>query len=421
MTNRRLQVSRPRPIRVNTSPPLSPTKVEARFDSLSSVHPNGIAKTPETPIRPNSSAAQRHSFAPITPITSREDVSQSGLIRDGMLEYCPEKGDYEIVPGQILGAGRFSSVYMARGIPTKCTSQSTELLTPPVTPTSPRMRHFWSGVQPDAYAIKVATDKSKISALQGEARILSRLSQEPGFKSCIVPFHGYDRRNDSLVFTALPSTLEDVIVNELAHLDSVRRNAKLCAIFPHIARSLISSLAWIHGAGVIHADIKPANILLRPDIPVTMPLAPGQSILDIPFTPVFTDFTSSFSLKDDPTSVSAMGGGTWDFLSPELLSSPFPPPTFKSDVYALSITLLSLITGVSPFSHEHNRMRKIELIKRYDVFSIVAQDTGADLRFRAASKSLKERCAVDLQALLDLGLKKDPLGRPSAEQWGPLW
>ncbi len=98
-----------------------------------------------------------------------------------------------------------------------------------------------------------------------------------------------------------------------------------------MAQRLAAALAHAHERGVIHADLKPANILLRND---------GE--------PALIDFNLSKNLVHDVD----CAGGTLPYMSPEQLrmlcgqSTALDPST---DVYSLGIILFELIEGKRPF------------------------------------------------------------------------
>jgi serine/threonine protein kinase len=335
-----------------------------------------------------------------------------------MLLFPADQFDYELLPDRKLGSGRWSTVYLATPVlaSTNRLAPSIDMITPPTTPTRSWRSNSFPESRPEYYAVKVAANRSSIKALKEEAIIFSRLSLFSGCEKHVVPFHGYDTRNDSIVFSALPASLEDLVVNELSRLDESSRVAKLASILPHIAKSTATSLAWIHATNVVHADIKPANILLRPDLPVAM----DRFILDVPFTPVFADFTSSFrtDVSTASSTASAMGGGTYDFLSPELLSRPFPPPSAASDVYALAITLLNIITGASPYAAARgNRFHLLEMAKAGRAIDFAMQESRSEARLRGTADAIQLNTGLDIVKMLSLGLQKSPNARISARAW----
>jgi serine/threonine protein kinase len=302
-------------------------------------------------------------------------------------------------------------------------SMSTGLLTPPASPTKPVLSSTSREHLPEYFAVKLPTNQSAVRVLVHEAKILSHLTQVPGHHDYIVPFHGFDVRNNSVVLTALRENLESVIKDHLSKLDEPSRTAVVCKLFPRLARSLIKSLAWLHVAGVIHADIKPANILLRPDRPV----GANQRIADVPFTPLIADFTSSSGREDSSTSdssssTSPLGGGTYDYLAPEMLRLSTSTPSKAADVYALGITLFYFITGVSPFTAARgNRFQLLEMIKAGKPLEFAMENPQSARRLQTLATQVKRRYGIDVLHLLKLGLEKDSSKRITAQQWSEMF
>jgi serine/threonine protein kinase len=322
-----------------------------------------------------------------------------------LMEFCAQEGDYEIVKSQPLGEGRFSKVYLARELRTFAPIQSTEgisSITPPATPTSRNFSTIIQPFPPQLYAVKVPADRASNAVLRSEASMLSYLKSFRNANLHIVPFHGLDPRNNALVLSALPCSLENLITEVLASLPEATRTATVASLFPSLAQSLVSSLRWLHATGTIHADIKPPNILLQPRIP----LSPGSSILSVPFTPLLSDFSSAFHISQcAPSTAPALGGGTYDFLAPELLTKPYPDSTFASDVWALAMTLLVLITGTSPYSNAGNRYMKLEWVKKGHPLAFVKADPPSSQRLKNVATSVE---TMDIITLLENGLKRNP-------------
>jgi serine/threonine protein kinase len=88
---------------------------------------------------------------------------------------------------------------------------------------------------------------------------------------------------------------------------------------------LAGALAAAHAAGVLHRDIKAANVIRRAD---------GRIVL--------TDFGAASWLEDQ----TAAGGGTPLYLAPEVLRG--AGATVRSDLYSLGVLLYRLRTGSYP-------------------------------------------------------------------------
>jgi hypothetical protein len=279
--------------------------------------------------------------------------------------------DYEIKgkdKKKPLGSGLWSDVYLAspclpalQAAPTSTSAVSTpiSIMTPPITPvksrTSTRDLPSLSGL----YAIKHPASKAAKAVLSAEAKILSYLSRFPDSESHTVPFYGQDMRTSALVLKALDTTLKSYIQKELNSLGEPARAQKLALVFPTLARDLISGLEWLEEHSVVHADIKPANILLD--------TSSSSSI-----SALYSDFSSSLFFPPDSTPSSTptapLGGGTWDYLDPLLLSSrspTTPTPSPQSDLWSLAVTLLTVVIGASPFDGAgSNVFRRREMVKQ---------------------------------------------------------
>ncbi|KAJ1309954.1 hypothetical protein OPQ81_006713 [Rhizoctonia solani] len=99
--------------------------------------------------------------------------------------------------------------------------------------------------------------------------------------------------------------------------------------------ALTDAVAFLHQRGVVHNDIKPANIILTG----------GSSP-----TPVLVDFgfAEHYTLTSRHAFQSNLAYGTPEYLAPERAKGQ-PHDTRKSDVYALGITFFEILVGRTPF------------------------------------------------------------------------
>lgn len=335
--------------------------------------------------------------------------------------------DYAILHNRKLGSGAWCTVYLAQPTSTAAeqntitTAAASSLITPPHTPTMRRDSTLFSiaaGGSPPMYAVKIPSSTTARSVLNAEAAILSYLNALPDADQHVVPFHGQDTRNDSLVLDALPLTLE-AYIDQLNLLPESERCEEMAAIFPLFAQQCVRGLAFLHAAGVVHADIKPSNILLRP-----CPLGRRTPNRRPIYQPLFADFSSSLcpaSVLSNTKAASSsspskpyvpLGGGTWDFLAPSLLNPRSPTlPIPQTDVHALSITLLCLITGHSPFDIAGgNHFMRREMIKQGQAFNCISQDDEANARLRTLEAKL-HWIRGNVQEWLEEGLwERGPFG-----------
>ncbi|MFD4428193.1 serine/threonine-protein kinase [Nocardia sp. NPDC058497] len=111
-----------------------------------------------------------------------------------------------------------------------------------------------------------------------------------------------------------------------------------CARAVHIIGEAARGLDAVHRAGLLHRDVKPANLLVAEE--------PGR-----PDRVLVTDFGIARRAEDTAT-LSAEGGltATLSYVAPEQLAG--ERVDLRADVYALGCSLFQLLTGTVPFPRQ---------------------------------------------------------------------
>ena len=148
-----------------------------------------------------------------------------------------------------------------------------------------------------------------------------------------------------------------------------------------IGEDVMAALAHAHARGVVHRDVKPANILIGPD---------GRARL--------SDFGVARLSGEAGLTMTGSVVGTVAYMAPEQAVGDVAGP--EADVYSACLVLYEGFTGSNPVS------------------SPSPAETARQAASGAVPPLVQERpdLPVALARLVDSGLRRDPLQRPSAAE-----
>ena len=255
-------------------------------------------------------------------------------------------GSHEI--RALLGKGGMGEVYRARDTKLK--------------------REVAIKILPDEFA----RDSDRVSRFQREAEVLASLNH-PGIATI------YDLQEASgLRYLVLELVEGDTLA------DRLKRSPFSVEEALNIAKSICEALEAAHEKGIVHRDMKPANVKITPD---------GKAkVLDFGLAKAIEAGPASAVLSNSPTMLSGtMGGhiiGTAAYMSPEQAKG--RPVDRRTDIFAFGCVLFEMLSGRPAFDGE-------------DVTEILAQVVTREPDWDRLPASVPKR----VRELLRLCLQKD--------------
>jgi len=173
-------------------------------------------------------------------------------------------------------------------------------------------------IPPALFVAKIPISKKLNLKIEKEARILRMLADHPG-----VPIF------QEIINVNKKTVLIQEFVDGKTLTEVIERDLEAEEI-ESVVIQLVNIVAYAHELRIIHRDIKPGNIMVKPDGSIKL-----------------LDYGAAKELKEKD--ISSTVTGSRPYMSPEQIMG---ESQRRSDVWALGVIMYELYTGMLPFYHE---------------------------------------------------------------------
>ncbi len=156
---------------------------------------------------------------------------------------------------------------------------------------------------------------------------------------------------------------------------------------------ILPMLEYIHGRQVIHRDIKPANLIRRSE---------DRKLVLIDFGAVKNQVNQTAASSSEHTAFTTFAVGTPGFAPPEQFAM---RPVYASDIYAVGVTCIYLLTGKSPKDLDYNPLtgemlwqHKVQISAHFGEVLRKMLEGSVRHRYQSANEVLK---ALEMEPYLD--------------------
>ena len=163
-----------------------------------------------------------------------------------------------------------------------------------------------------------------------------------------------------------------------------------------IAAQCADGLGAAHTAGIIHRDVKPANIMVRPDGYV--------KILDFGLAKLTDPPTGHAVAQAEMTALTAVGQimGTCQYMSPE--QSRGQELDARTDIWSLGAVLYEMVSGKSPFAAPTMSDTMASVLTREPARLSMTGDSAGEALDRILSKALAKERTQRYQSMADMAV-----------------
>jgi serine/threonine-protein kinase len=218
---------------------------------------------------------------------------------------------------------------------------------------------------------------------QREANILGKIGNHPQLPRLLDYFE---------------MTNEFYLVQEYVSGPTLQKEVKRYGPFTEVSvkqflNEILPVIQYIHSHQIIHRDIKPANLIRREQ---------DQQLVMIDFGAVKDKVSQPKVDPSDQTALTAYAIGTPGYAPPEQMAM---RPVYASDLYAIGVTCVYLLTGVSPKDLPYNpQSGELRWQERVSVSSHFAKvltkllDISVHNRYQMAEDVMKD---LDIEPYLE--------------------
>lgn len=363
----RSNLPRPRPgarrVLVPSRNPVDVESCQRRTDSGTPRKKSPTWEPPLTPLEP---------LTPVSPLpprpqsqaTSRRPNTTHRIMRHKTAEFMNR--DYKIV--QRLGEGSFGKVDLV----ILCSS----------------------GEERVCKVVSTAEmGQKELEQMKEEVRVLRTLNHPH-----IVKIHEYAEDKDRAELVLI---LEYIAGGSCGGLLKKRSRQPLPEhIVARFVRQMLEAVAYSHGKGVVHRDLKPEHMMLTKTSMSLSDGVPDIKIIDFGLAARYSgsDMGHSRGLRQRV--------GTPCYMAPEVVDKA-TAYTSKADIWSVGVSALELLTGKRPFAGENSK-RTYEKIRMYTNLDALLASEGNRLEWHALSSGARDF----LRSLLEA----EPSRRPTASE-----